>query len=98
MSNSDFIDGMYQIDTEASPHVPLYNYIENNSLQDPFFTQVLNPLIFKKRKDHNREVGLSVIPDGEKKGEKWARVEAKLEPLNRLGLLIFNVEQKKIHT
>lgn len=93
MSQSTFIDCMYNIDKAASATV-VYNFIENNSLQDPFWEQVLKPLIYEKRKEHNRVTMLPVIPDGEKKGEKWSRVEAGLEYLVRLGLLIFNIDKK----
>ncbi|MDE3185268.1 MAG: hypothetical protein KGM16_17790 [Bacteroidota bacterium] len=94
MSNDNFIDCMYQIDKEGSATV-VYNYIENNTLQDPFWEQVLKPLLYEKRKEQGRATMLNVIPDGEKKGEKWFRIEATLEPLVRLGTLVFNQDKKE---
>lgn len=94
MSNSDFIDAMYTVDKRIGG-VPVYHWIENNSLQDPFFEQVLKRLIYEKRLEHKRGTMLPVIPDGEKKGDKWVRIEATLEPLFRAGDFIFNVEQQE---
>lgn len=94
MSNSDFIDCMYAIDKTVGSSTVLYTYIENNSLQDPFYEQVLKPLIYTKRKEHNRAITLPVIPDGDKKGDKWTRIEATLEPLFRLKSFVFNIDKK----
>ncbi len=93
MSNDDFIDCMYTIDALAGA-VPIYNFIENNTLQDPFYQQVLKPLIHKKREQHKRVFSLPVIPDESRKGDKWTRIEATLEPLNRMGQLVFNIDEK----
>ena len=93
MSNAHFIEGMYYMRTYVGNETALYNHIENNSLQDPFWGQVLKPLVYK----HGKEKGippLSVIPDGEKKGEKWSRIESELEPLFREGNFIFNQDEK----
>ena len=95
MNNDHFIDCMYELDEISGSECMTYNMIENNSLQDPFWEQVLKPLIFKKKADHKRVTSLPVIPDGEKKGEKWTRVEATLEPLVRSGKLIFNIDEKE---
>ena len=35
-----------------------------------------------------------VTPDTRNKPDKWMRIEANLEPLNRMGKLIFNVNEK----
>ena len=67
-------------------------FIENNSLQNPFYEQVILPKI----KEKNRQYGivLPISEDDRKKRHKYDRVEATLEPLNRLGHLIFDRRQQ----
>jgi len=93
-SNARFIDWLYgsyvylkdgNVDTKKI-------YIENNSLQDPFYEQVLMPLVFEQSK--KTKFVLPITPDKRKKPEKFFRVEATVEPLNRLGLLVFNIDEK----
>jgi hypothetical protein len=94
-SNARFIDWLYA----AFVYLKTGNvdikkiYIENNSLQDPFYEQVLMPLIFAQSKTTNQV--LPITPDARKKPEKYFRIEGTLEPLNRLGLLVFNLAQKE---
>lgn len=94
-SNARFVDWLYAaymylktagVDTKKI-------YIENNSLQDPHYEQVLMPLIFAISKTTN-EV-LPITPDKRKKPDKYYRIEGTLEPLNRMGLLIFNINEKE---
>jgi hypothetical protein len=99
VNNSDFIDWFYAMEIwveeqcrgKAKPHV--YNYIENNTLQDPFYDQVFKPLFFAKSRQYNRMV--SIIPDDRKKPDKFVRIEGTLEPPNRLGFLIFNSKEQE---
>lgn len=63
-------------------------FIENNSLQNPFYEQVFLPIIYQQANDTG--VFLPITPDERDKGEKWTRIEGTLEPINRLGHLIFN--------
>ena len=91
-SNSIFIDWLYAIRDYVANRTLLYSYIENNTLQEPFYDQVLLPLIFDRGK--TKAPVLSITPDGRKKPEKWSRIEATLEPLNRMGLLVFNEDEK----
>lgn len=93
MGNSTFTDWLYQAREYVGSKTTLYTYIENNSLQDPFYEQVLLPLIFEKGRNH-AEGSLMVTPDTRNKPDKWMRIEANLEPLNRMGKLIFNVNEK----
>lgn len=95
MSNSTFVDCLYEaykyltqnrVDTKRI-------YIENNSLQDPFYEQVLLPLIYQRAKDHGFVI--PITPDSRKKPDKFFRIEGTLEPHNRLGNLIFNIAQKE---
>lgn len=69
---------------------PVYYLNENNALQDPFWEQVLQPLFVK----HSEKRGLMPIaPDTRAKMDKYARIEGALEPLNRQGRLVFNLEE-----
>lgn len=92
MSNANFIDALYACRAYINNQCPAYYYIENNTLQDPFFTQVLLPLVYEHGKTNGGT--LSIIGDTRKKDEKWFRIEAVLEPLNRLNRLVFNSDEK----
>lgn len=91
VNNSTFIDWLYEIQKEVPGNVTAFTSIENNSLQDPFYEQVLYPLIV----DKGRSLGsvLSVIEDTRKKPEKFFRIAA-LEGINKMGHLVLNIEQK----
>lgn len=93
-SNSKFVDWLYEayqyckdqgVDT-------LRVSIENNSLQAPHYEQVLLPLIYTKADLY--AFTLPITPDARKKPDKFFRIEGTLEPLNRLGQLIFNQAEK----
>ncbi len=94
MRNSRFIDILFEahrickekkVDTSKV-------YIENNNLQNPFYEQTLLPLVRTK----NIETGISlpITPDTRDKKNKYTRIDGTLEPLNRLGNLIFNIKEK----
>lgn len=63
-------------------------YIENNSLQNPFYEQVLYPQICQQ--SAARGIFLPVIGDSRDKKDKYTRIEGTLEPLHRSRHLIFN--------
>jgi hypothetical protein len=94
MSNSKFVDCLY----EAYKHLTINKvdtkriYIENNSLQDPFYEQVLLPLIYQRSRENGFTI--PITPDSRRKPDKFFRIEGTLEPHNRLGRLIFNVADK----
>ena len=67
-------------------------FIENNTLQDPFYTQVILPLVYQMQDQYG--FNLPITPDTRKKPEKFYRIEGTLEPLHRLGNLIFNIDLK----
>ena len=67
--------------------------IENNPLQDPHYQQVLLPLIYARADDYGFTV--PITEDKRKKADKFFRIEGTLEPLNRLGNLIFNIKEKE---
>ena len=91
--NSDFIDWYFFLDDFVRGKVSVYHYMENNSLQDPFFQQVFRPLLKAKCEEKGKRI--NIRPDEEKKTEKATRIEANLEPLNREGRLIFNQDEKE---
>jgi len=96
VSNSTFIDWLFQAKQFVGDKTAHYIFVENNSLQDPFFEQVLMPLVYEKQKHWNTTLGIT--PDTQKKPEKWMRIEATLEPLVRCEQLIFNeAEQDNEH-
>ena len=70
----------------------MYFYIENNKLQDPFYEQVFKPLIREEIKRRGEEI--HIRPDERKKTDKAVRIENNLEPLDRLGQLIFNEDEQ----
>ena len=90
--NAEFIDWYVQLLEYVNGEVPVYCYMENNKLQDPFFQQVFKPLVSKVRRE--RDVQLYIHPDEDRKTEKGTRIEANLEPLNREGNLILNEAEK----
>lgn len=90
-TNAAFIEWLYQASDYIGNKCTAYFYIENNTLQDPFYQQVLKPLISAIGKI--KKFSLSVLADERKKPDKWTRIEATLEPLNRNGQLVFNVDE-----
>jgi hypothetical protein len=92
VTNDEFVDWFYAIEDYTKQRTQIYNYIENNTLQDPFFEQVFMPLFFRKGQERAHHIG--VIPDARKKPDKFSRIEGNLEPLIRTGKLIFNIKEK----
>lgn len=94
MCNSKFVDALF----EAYLYLQIEGvdikrvYIENNSLQDPFYEQVIIPLIRQKEKERGP---LPITPDTRKKPEKFYRIEGTLEPIHRNGNLVFNIREQK---
>jgi len=91
----EFLFEAYDICKKAGVDT-VYIYIENNTLQNPFYEQVLLPHIYRISNEKN--IFLPVRPDDRKKPAKPVRVEGTLEPLNRNGNLIFNkIEENNPH-
>ncbi len=67
-------------------------FIENNSLQDPHYQQVIKPLLEKYRKEHG--IKLPVREDKRKKADKFDRLENMADE-NNDGDIIFNEEEKE---
>ncbi len=97
MSNAHFCEYLFEAHNlcQRAGVDPIYVYIENNTLQDPFYEQVILPHIF--RIGNENKTALPIRPDGRKKPEKYARIEGTLEPLNRLGYLKFNQSEEQNH-
>ena len=90
--NAEFIDWYVQLLAFVGGRAPVYCYMENNKLQDPFFQQVFKPLVAKVRREQG--VQLYIRGDEEKKTDKATRIEANLEPMNRAGNLILNEQER----
>lgn len=95
MGQRDFVKTVYSARdyTRAKGIDTFRQWIENNSLQDPFWEQVLKPLVLKVGKELKKPT-LAMSLDKRKKGEKFDRIEATLEPLFKDGDLIFNEDEK----
>lgn len=92
-TNSEFVDWFYEINESVkSTSVQLYNFVENNKLQDPFYEQVFKPLFAQKAKE--KGYYLNIAPDTRTKPDKFSRIEGNLEPINRSGRLVFNEAEK----
>lgn len=91
-TNDTFLEWFYSIKEYVCEKTQVYNYIENNSLQDPFYEQVLKPLLLEKGRVKGTYI--NVIPDERKKPDKFARIEGNLEPLNSQSRLILNAAEK----
>jgi hypothetical protein len=89
--NEEFIKWFYYQDKYVAGRTHVYNYIENNKLQDPFFQQVFKPLWAKVKIMYNKV--LSLIPDERKKPDKAVRIDS-LAGLNREGNIIMNIAEK----
>ena len=91
MVNAEYVNWYYYLRDYAADKTQVYNYIENNKLQDPFYEQVFIPLFNEKGK---KDGFIGIIPDTRNKPEKFDRIEGNLEPLNRQGKLILNIKEK----
>ncbi len=92
VTNADFVDWYYGVKDYVGERTQVYNYIENNTLQDPFYKQVFIPLFSEQGKEKGI---IGITPDTRKKPDKFARIEGNLEPKNRLGQLILNEKEKE---
>ena len=91
-SNDTFVQWFYDLRDWVAGRSPVYYYIENNTLQDPFYSQVFIPLFAAKGKASGDYIGIT--PDTRRKPDTFARIEGGLEPLVRTGLLVFNEAER----
>ncbi|MCD6011651.1 MAG: hypothetical protein K0Q79_1513 [Flavipsychrobacter sp.] len=91
MSQDNFMRCLYEARNYIAGLCTTFYVIECNSLQEPFHDEV----IAKKNSAYGATHGgaLSLTKDTRRKTDKWLRIEAELEPLNRDGNLIFNEEE-----
>jgi len=89
--NAQFVEWFYAIRDYVNGKTQVYNYVENNTLQDPFYEQVFIPLFASIGKEKGQ---IGIIPDPRKKPDKFVRIEGNLEPINRNGQLIFNIDER----
>lgn len=90
-NQSTFVQWFYDIRDYVKGRSLVYNYIENNKLQNPFYEQVFKPMFLKI----GLEKGfINITPDDRNKPDKAVRIEGTLEPLVRESQLIFNIEEK----
>lgn len=84
MTNAKFVDYLFEayLLCKKAEVDTIYIYIENNTLQNPFYEQVFLPMIYEK--SMAIKTILPITPDTRQKPEKWSRIEGKLEPLIRL--------------
>lgn len=93
VTNAAYVDWYYMInDYVKGSKAQTYYYIENNSLQDPFYEQVFIPLFVQAAK--KKGIVIPISPDDRKKPDKFSRIEGNLEPLNRAGRLILNERER----
>ena len=90
--NDEFVNWYYYQRDFVKDKAVIYNSIENNKLQDPFYEQVFKPLFHKKSIE--RGFIISISPDGRNKPDKFVRIEGNLEPVHRAGNLILNIREK----
>jgi hypothetical protein len=87
--NSDFVGWYPKVLEYVNKKAHTYLYIENNSLQNPFYDQVFKPL-FNALPGGNP----GILPDERSKPDKFTRIEGSLEPIYRDGNLIFNEDEE----
>lgn len=91
-TNAAFIAWYFEMQRFVGMKVPVYWYMENNKLQDPFFEQVFRPLLRQECNRRNRQ--LYIKGDGRKKADKATRIEANLEPIDRDCRWVFNEQER----
>jgi len=87
-TNQTFIEWFHDLKEYVGDKTTIYNYMENNGLQDPFYEQVYKPLMQSVGAQKGETI--YILPDERKKADKFTRIEGNLEPLHRSGNLIFN--------
>lgn len=87
-----FIQWFYDMKAFVNAKTTAFYYIENNSLQNPFYEQVFMPAFAKRGLADGNSIGIT--PDERNKGDKFTRIEGTLEPLVRNGQLILNEDEK----
>jgi hypothetical protein len=93
VKQEEFVAWYYYQKEYAGEKVQIYNFIENNKLQDPFYEQVFVPLFLKMASEKGHLIPIS--PDMRDKPDKFVRIEGNLEPVHRMGRMVFNIAEKE---
>lgn len=95
VGNKTFVNWLYQARDYLQQHKvdPIIMYIENNSLQDPHYEQVIEPAI-KIKADEDCVPLIPLRKDSTKKGEKYDRIEGTLQPIDEAGNWLFDEKLK----
>lgn len=91
VGNATFINWLYHAHEFCKQKGvdPINIYIENNSLQDPHFEQVIKPAIKTKAIDDCIPM-IYVRKDERKKPDKFERIDGTLHPIDEAGNLLFD--------
>lgn len=94
-NNKTFVKWLFEADEFLSDNQvdPKLIWVENNSLQDPHYQQVILPEIAKQAEDSGEDYP-PVREDKRKKPEKFDRIEGTLQPEDQNGNLVFDVRLK----
>lgn len=92
VKQDEFVNWYYYQRNYVNEKTQVYNSIENNKLQDPFYEQVFVPLF--RRRAEETGYAISIAPDLRRKPDKFVRIEGNLEPVNRAGNMVFNIAEK----
>ncbi|MDR2382602.1 MAG: hypothetical protein LBD76_01810 [Prevotellaceae bacterium] len=87
VTNAEFVEWNYNLRDYVRGRTQILYYIENNTLQDPFYEQVYIPLFQRLGKERGF---IPITPDKRAKPDKAVRIEGNLQPLNYNGQLILN--------
>jgi hypothetical protein len=88
---AEFVLWNYMIRDYVRERTQVLYYIENNSLQDPFYEQVYIP----KFQEYGEKWGyIPITPDTRDKPDKAVRIEGNLEMPVRTSILVFNEDEK----
>ncbi len=92
-TNAKFVQWFWDMHTYVNNKTHIYTFIENNTLQDPFYEQVYIPLFEEASRTNGKAIHPS--PDTRKKPDKFTRIEGSLEPMHRMGKLVLNIAEQK---
>lgn len=95
VGNKTFVDWLYNAHEFCKRHRvdPITMYIENNSLQNPHYEQVIKPAILIKADQDCVDI-IPIREDDRGKPDKYERIEGTLQPIDERGDLLFDEKLK----
>ncbi len=75
-TNAEFVDWFFDINKQVPDNVQVYNLIENNTLQNPFYEQVIQPSFFKKYQESIRNVAAAEFIQKQEKLQLYNSLKA----------------------